>query len=95
MKILITGFEAFDGMAENPTDLLVKEIRNGCIRISPDVDLRVVTLPVVFGDSFLLLEQQINSFNPDYVLAFGVASGREFIEFERIAINCMDAQIAD
>jgi pyroglutamyl-peptidase len=50
---------------------------------------------VTFESSFFELQSHLQNFNPDIVLSFGLAGKRESIEFERVAINCMDAYIPD
>jgi pyroglutamyl-peptidase len=54
-----------------------------------------VLLPVVFEQAFAKLEQAIDTHRPEIVLALGQAGGRDAIELERIAVNLMDADIAD
>ncbi len=95
MKILITGFEPFGDNKRNPTQLLVEAFNMLQVTLPENCQFEARTLPVTFGQAFEELERSIESFNPDTVLALGLAAGRSSIELERIAINCMDAEIAD
>lgn len=91
-RILVSGFEAFGGAAINPTKRLIEDLRAG--RVS-SIPVETVLLPVVFGEAFTALEEAIARVKPDVVLSLGQAGGRDAIELERVAINLMDAEIAD
>ncbi len=91
-RILVSGFEAFGGATINPTQRLIEELRAGRGSSTP---VETVLLPVVFGAAFTALEEAIARTKPDVVLSLGQAGGRDAIELERVAINLMDAEIAD
>ncbi|WP_408098046.1 pyroglutamyl-peptidase I [Peredibacter sp. HCB2-198] len=95
MRILISGFEAFGGRSTNPTALLVRNIQEGKLRASEGLNIESILLPVTFEKAFHVLEEKIHSFKPDMVLSFGLASSRHEINLERVAINCLDAEIDD
>lgn len=86
-KILVTGFEAFDKSALNPSAEIVKALEGD--------DLVTAILPVVFGQASSKLEELIELHKPTAVLCLGLAVGRSEITPERIAINLDDARIAD
>jgi pyroglutamyl-peptidase len=95
MKALITGFEAFNGSSINPTAMLVDAIQEKKIKLPDELELKAIKLPVTFADAFTVLAEGISSFAPDVILSFGQAGGRACIEFERVAINVIDAEIPD
>lgn len=86
-KILLTGFEAFDKSALNPSAEIVKGLNGD--------DLVTAILPVVFGQASSKLKELIRLHKPTAVLCLGLAVGRSEITPERIAINLDDARIAD
>jgi pyroglutamyl-peptidase len=86
-KILVTGFEAFDKSALNPSAEIVKAL-NG-------EDLVTAILPVVFGQASSKLKELIQLHKPTAVLCLGLGVGRSEITPERIAINLDNARIAD
>jgi len=86
-KILVTGFEAFDKSALNPSAEIVKALKGD--------DLVTAILPVVFGQACSKLKELIELHKPTAVLCLGLAVGRSEITPERIAINLDDARIAD
>ena len=86
-KILVTGFEAFDKSALNPSAEIVKALKGD--------DLVTAILPVVFGQASSKLKELIELHKPTAVLCLGLAVGRSEITPERIAINLDDARIAD
>ena len=86
-KILITGFEAFDKSALNPSAEIVKALKGD--------DLVTAILPVVFGQASSKLKELIELHKPTAVLCLGLAVGRSEITPERIAINLDNARIAD
>ena len=85
--ILVTGFEAFNKSALNPSGEIVKALKGD--------DLVTAILPVVFGQSSSQLLELIDLHKPSAVLCLGLAVGRSEITPERIAINVDDARIAD
>ena len=86
-KILVTGFEAFDKSALNPSAEIVKALKGD--------DLVTAILPVVFGQATAQLRDFIDLHKPSAVLCLGLAVGRSEITPERIAINLDNARIAD
>lgn len=94
MKILVTGFEAFGGESLNPTGKIVQWIESDLDRFA-GVSLRTRVLPVAYDDSFSILRGEIQKFQPDSVLCLGLAGGRDRIDLERVAINWIDAEMAD
>lgn len=95
LRVLVTGFEAFGGDRSNPTEDLVKRLNAGAINVPAGIEVQGHVLRVGFESAFDDLSEHLDNFNPDVVLAFGVAGGRTKIEFERIAINMIDADIPD
>lgn len=91
MKVLITGFDPFDGEKINPAWEAVNALPN-CI---DGVEVIKVQLPTVFKKSALKLFESIDSFKPDVVLCVGQAGGRFNLNVERIAINIDDGRIPD
>ena len=95
MRILISGFEPFGGHEINPTALLVESLARNEIPYPESLKVEHVLLPVTFEESFLRLQQKIETFNPDVVMCFGQAAGRSAIELESIAVNEIHADIKD
>jgi pyroglutamyl-peptidase len=90
--ILLTGFEPFGGERINPSQEIVRALDGEIIAAH-----RVVgaILPVAFAATLPMLDDLINMHRPALVLALGQAGGRSEISLERIAINLIDARIAD
>jgi pyroglutamyl-peptidase len=89
---LVTGFEPFDGEAVNPAQEIARTLDGEVI-----AGHRIVgaTLPTEFARSLDVLEQLIRTHQPQVVIALGLAGGRAEIALERVAINLIDARIAD
>ena len=91
MKLLLTGFEPFEGETVNPSW--------EAVRLTPDRigDVQIVKLavPVVFGKSIAMVTQAMERERPDAVLCVGQAGGRSELTPERVAINVDDARIPD
>lgn len=91
MKILVTGFDPFDGDSVNPALELIKQLPeeiDGCEIITLEV-------PTVFHKSIQVIKQAMDTHHPDAVLSVGQAGGRVDMTVERIGINCDDARIPD
>jgi pyroglutamyl-peptidase len=95
MKVLISGFAPFGGRDLNPSALLIEALENKQIEIPEGLKVDQILLPVTFEQSFHVLQKKINEFNPDVVIAFGMASTRDSIELENLAVNKIDADLAD
>ena len=90
--VLVTGFEPFAGDSVNPSQAVAEALDGEHI-----AGHRVVAavLPTEFGRTLAQLESLIREHRPTLVLALGQAGGREGISLERVAINLIDARIAD
>lgn len=90
--ILVTGFDAFDGAARNPSWELAQ-----CLHGQTIADHRVVAaqLPTCFGLSLQRLDDLMQQWQPALVLCLGLAGQRRALSIERVAINVDDARIPD
>lgn len=95
MRVLVTGFEVFGGLESNPTSDLIKALQNHEILYPSTLEVDQILLPVSFSKVFPLFQNKVNSFNPDVIISFGLANSREAIELETIAVNEINADIAD
>lgn len=91
MKLLVTAFDPFGGEKVNPAEQAVTKLPD---RIK-NIEILKLTVPTVFGKSIETAKEAIRRLQPDAVLSVGQAGGRACITVERIAVNCMDARIAD
>ena len=91
MKILMTGFEPFGGETINPAYEAVKRL--------PDeikgAKIMKMEIPVVFDKAGDIVQQALNTEEPDIVICVGQAGGRKGVTPERIAVNLQEARIPD
>lgn len=90
-KLLLTGFDPFGKETVNPALEAVK-------LVSEQIgDIRVFKkeVPTVFGLAAKEAIAAIDEIEPDFVICVGQAGGRSAITVERIAVNCMEAEIPD
>lgn len=91
MKILITGFDPFGGDKINPAFEAVKRL--------PDqingAEIIKMEIPTVFIKEGEVLRDCIQKHKPDVTICIGQAGGRSQITVEKVAINLMEARIAD
>jgi pyroglutamyl-peptidase len=92
MRILVTGFEPFGGQSLNPSWEVARALNGFALEGAQVVS---VQLPCVFVQALPALQQALAQHRPDIVLALGQAEGRCDFSVERVAINVMDARIAD
>jgi pyroglutamyl-peptidase len=90
--VLIAGFAPFDGDDINPSAEIAQALDGQTI-----AGHRVIgaVLPVEFARALPALHALIDAQRPVLVLALGLAAGRSAISLERVAINLIDARIAD
>lgn len=90
--ILLTGFEPFGGELVNPSWEIASSLHGELIA---GARVEALKLPCVFGESLQVLGEAVQALKPGLVLALGQASGRSALSLERVAINLIDARIAD
>ena len=90
MKILLTAFDAFGGETINPALKAVS-----LVKAPEGVELVKLEVPTVFGKSVDIVAAVMERERPDAVVCIGQAGGRSAVTPERVAINLMDAGIAD
>ncbi|HPL77633.1 MAG TPA: pyroglutamyl-peptidase I [Burkholderiaceae bacterium] len=90
--VLLTGFDAFGGQGLNPSGLAVQALHGRRI-----AGHRVVAaqLPTAFGTAPQRLQALMNAHRPTLVICAGQAGGRAALSLERVALNLIDARIAD
>ncbi|MFG2136370.1 pyroglutamyl-peptidase I [Streptomyces sp. NPDC048650] len=91
-RVLLTGFEPFDGESTNPSWEAARAVADGP---PGGLDVRAVQLPCVYGASLTALHAAIADFRPEIVVCVGQAGGRPDITVERVALNLDDARIPD
>lgn len=87
MKVLVTGFEPFGGMTENPTSQLVSKLQEEKLT---GFDIHCATLPVVYDKCVQQLITIVENVSPDVIICCGLAFGRTSVTLERIGINIKD-----
>lgn len=90
-RILITGFEPFDGQEINPSIEILNRLKNQYHHVK----IHKLNVPTVFKESIHLVWKNVLEIKPDIVIMLGQAGGRKEISFERVAININDAAIPD
>lgn len=94
-RLLITGFEPFDGMDENLSGSLVQHLGRNGFGARAGIDVRYAVLPVSYAGIDPFLDDLLNQHRPDTVLAFGIGHGDALVTIERIAVNIDDASCRD
>lgn len=90
-KLLITGFDSFNGADLNPSWEAVKLLPE----IIGEFELCKLQLPTLYGKAPAILLQKAAEIHPDVIISVGQAGGRDAVTPERIAVNIRDARIAD
>ncbi len=92
MRYLVTGFEAFGKDSLNPTELLLKWIRE-----TPEWASLFETqlLPVEYERAHALVLQRNDLDSFAGIFCFGLAVGRSKISLERVALNWIESQQPD
>ena len=91
MKVLVTGFDPFDGESVNPAFEAVKLLPD---KIA-EAEIIKLEIPTVFTRSAEVVEKAIEEYQPDIVLSIGQAGGRSCVTVEKVAINLAEARIPD
>lgn len=91
LRCLVTGFEPFDGDTVNPSWQIAQALHG---RVLHGARVQAERLPCTFDGAIPALQAALRRHRPQLVLALGQA-GRSVISLERVAINVIDARIAD
>lgn len=86
MRILVTAFEPFGGSDTNISQRVLDAIQ---------ADVAKLLLPVSFRRAPEVLNEAIEQFQPDVIIAMGQATEGDKIRLERLAINMMDSAKGD
>lgn len=89
-KILVTGFEPFNGRDMNPSEQIVK-----CLTAPMDTVLVKRILPVEFLESGRILTETVRKESPDVILSIGQAGNAPDIAIEQVAVNIDSSLSAD
>lgn len=94
MTILVTGFEPFGGIAENPSQAIVEALAR---RTEERRGAELVTqiLPCEFRGAGARIMTLIRELRPDAVISVGLAAGASAIRLERHALNLNDSASPD
>ena len=90
-KLLITGFDPFDGATVNPSWEAVKLLPDTV----GDYELYKLQIPTVFGLAPKTVLEKAAEVQPDVIISVGQAGTRPAVTPERIGINVRDARITD
>ena len=90
-KLLITGFDPFDGQIINPSWEAVRLMPE----IIGDFALCKLQLPTCYGEAPRILLEKATEIQPDVIISVGQAGGRANVTPERIAVNIRDSKRAD
>ena len=90
MKILVTGFEPFVGIPENPSQAIVEALRQRPVA-ERRAGLVTEIVPCEFRAAGERIVTLIRELRPDAVVSVGLAAGASAIRLERHALNLNDA----
>jgi pyroglutamyl-peptidase len=96
VKLLLTGFEPYGALAENPSATIALELsRRAAVRPDDYPGLRVAILPTEFAKAEREIRELLQIDVPDVLLALGVAPRALGVRLERTARNRDDAVLPD
>ena len=84
MRVLVSGFEPFDGGEANPSQSVVAALVDEPPR---GVEVATVVLPVRFASAWPALRSAMQAHAPHVVLALGQAGGAAGVLIEQVALN--------
>ena len=90
--VLVTGFEPFGGDRLNPSREVARHLDGRRVAGHAIVGR---CLPCAFGSAPSELQALLDEWQPGVVIALGLGGRRSAVSIERIAVNLIDARIAD
>ena len=92
MKVLITGFEPYWDYPENSSWMVAEKV--AALGVA-GIELLLEQMPVSFMRVPTVLRNTVEKHSPDVIVMLGQSGGSDRIKLERIAINMMEAKLAD
>ncbi|WP_253379140.1 pyroglutamyl-peptidase I [Notoacmeibacter sp. MSK16QG-6] len=92
VKILVTGFTAFPGAPDNPTEWLMEALAGWR---PAGADIATAILPVDYAAAPRVLEAIGADFRPDIAIHFGLALAATGFRLERLARNLCSSDLPD
>jgi len=86
-RVLVTGFGSFGPHATNPTEELVRSLRESDVL---GVAIHTAVLPVEYEAALAEVISQVEAVRPDAVIMCGLYAGRPNVTVEAIAVNVRD-----
>lgn len=90
-KLLITGFDPFNGNTANPSWMAARALPE---RVG-DYEVHKLQLPTVYGEAARMVIDFAATLQPDVILCLGLAGGCGAVTPERVGINIRSASIPD
>jgi pyroglutamyl-peptidase len=90
-RLLLTGFEPFNGFIVNPSEEVAKSL-NGCE--VGTFEITGLVLPLNYNNALTIFNEKLNECKPEVILCCGQAN-RETISIERIALNALSRKRPD
>lgn len=90
-KLLITGFDPFNGQSINPSWEAVQRLPE---RVG-EYELCKLQIPTLYSRAAQILLEKASEVCPDVIISVGQAGGRDAVTPERLGVNIRDARIAD
>ncbi|MFC4552920.1 MULTISPECIES: peptidase [Halorussus] len=87
MTLLLTGYEPFGDRERNPTAEVARELDGETVA---DRDVVGRVLPVEFDRAGGEMRELIEEYDPDAIVATGLAAGRTAVSIERVGVNVAD-----
>src|SRR6185369_17274354 len=94
MRILVTGFGKFPGVAVNTSELVVSRFASHAPAWPFDA-MRFAVLPTRYAEAEVLMRELMGEVRPDRVLLLGVADTPSTARLERFALNIDDGASPD
>lgn len=92
MKLLLTGFEPFVGIEENPSQLIVEHLTENPM-CEPNLTVTTAILPVEYKKTTQVMLSLLEKYSPDLCLMIGVGGPK--LKLERVALNLDDSPKED
>ncbi len=90
-RLLVTGFEPFDGFSVNPSEEVAKTLDG---RQVGNYSIKGLVVPLDYTKAISVVEDEIKDSKPKVILCCGQAN-RAAISIERIAVNAISTKRSD
>lgn len=92
IRVLLTGFGPFPGIARNTADLVIEELKGSRFG---GKDVAYLNIPTEYRKGEAAITRILSNYNPDWIIMLGVNATSRFLMVNKTAVNFTHSPLPD